>query len=75
MYQELDKRIVAAIEARNSPIYDSDVDDEAQRLSELSGREAFRVIDGRLQALRKQGKIRHMTKAESNGQGGWHVNS
>lgn len=35
----------------------SDVCDEANRIAELTGRESFRVIDGRLQALRKKGLI------------------
>ncbi len=31
---------------------------EAKNLSELTGRQAFRIIDSRLQALRKKGFIR-----------------
>ena len=73
MYKELDKRIIKAISERKSPLYDKAINEEARRLADATGRDVFRVIDGRLQALRKAGKIRHMTKAESNGQGGWHA--
>ena len=31
---------------------------EADRLAKATGREAFRIIDGRLQALRKRGVIK-----------------
>lgn len=72
-YDELDRRIIDAIAKRKSPLYDKRINEEAARLAAGTGRDDFRVIDGRLQALRKKGKIRHMTKAESNGQGGWHV--
>jgi hypothetical protein len=72
-YAELDKRIIKAIGDRKSVIYDKDVNEEAGRISDVTGRYDFHVIEGRLQALRKSGKIRHLTKAESDGQGGWHV--
>lgn len=71
-YDKLDSRILDVISLRQgSPLYNRDVNAEAERLAALTGREAFRVIDGRLQALRKAGKIRHLTKAESNGSAGW----
>lgn len=73
MYEELDNRIVEAVAKRKNPLYDKRIREEAARIAECTGRDDFRVIDGRLQALRKAGKIRHLTKAESNGQGGWHV--
>lgn len=72
-YDELDKRIVEAVAKRNNPLYDKKINEEAARIASGTGRDEVRVIDGRLQALRKMGKIRHLTKAESNGQGGWHV--
>ena len=72
-YEELDKRIISAINLHRHPLYESNVRDEADRIERSTGRESFRVIDGRLQALRKSGKIRHLTKAESNGAGGWHL--
>ena len=72
-YEELDKRIVEAIKQRINPLYSNRVNVESERIALATGRKTFRVTDGRLQALRKSGKIRHLTKAESNGQGGWHV--
>lgn len=72
-YDEMDKRILAAVKASRNPIYEHKCNTEAERLAEATGRLAYRVIDGRLQALKKAGKIRYFTKAESNGQGGWHV--
>ena len=72
-YDELDKRIIAAIEKRKNPLYESACFAEADRIAFAMGRESFRVIDGRLQALRKAKRIHHMTKAEANGAGGWHV--
>jgi hypothetical protein len=72
-YAELDKRILKVIAERGSPLYNKHVNEEARRLAAATGRDDFRVIDGRLQALRKAGTIRHLTKSESNGQGGWHV--
>lgn len=72
-YDEMDKRILAAVKERNSPIYDMGCNVEAERLAEVLGCAAYRVIDRRLQSLRKAGKIRHFTKAEKNGQGGWHM--
>lgn len=73
MYEELDKRIVDAVAKRDNPLYDKRVNEEAARIATATARDDFRVIDGRLQALRKSGKIRYLTKAESSGQGGWHV--
>lgn len=73
MYDELDARIIDAVKARANPIYSRRCVDEACRLADETGRERFRVIDGRLQALRKAGKVRYFTKAEANGQGGWHL--
>lgn len=66
-YAELDKRIIDAVAKRKSPLYDKRINEEASRLAAGTGRDDFRVIDGRLQALRKAGTIRHLTKAESNG--------
>ena len=72
-YDEMDKLILAAVEARRTPFYEQSCVDESERLAEALGCPAFRVIDRRLQALRKAGKIRHYTNAEKNGQGGWHI--
>ena len=73
-YDEMDRLILDAIEARSNPLYELKCVQEAMRIAENTGRLACRVIDGRLQALRKAGKIEHRTKAESeNGRGGWHI--
>lgn len=72
-YEELDKRIITAIEKRKNPLHENACWTEADRIATAMGRESFRVIDGRLQALRKGGRIRHLTKVEANGVGGWHV--
>ena len=71
-YSELDKQIIKAIEARRNPLYNPHVCEEARRIATATGREEFRVTDGRLQALRKAGKIeyRHKTDTEGNG---WRV--
>ena len=74
-YQKLDQLILGAVSGRRSPLYDNACIEEADRLAKETGREGFRVIDIRLQALRKAGKIYHTTKARSNGAGGWHVNT
>jgi len=73
MYEELDKLIIEAITRRESPLYNKRINEEAARIANATGRDDFRVIDGRIQVLRKAKKIRHFKKAESNGQGGWHV--
>ena len=56
-YEVLDSHILNAADTGHNPLYERTVRAEAQRLAEASGREAFRVIDGRLQALRKAKKI------------------
>lgn len=74
MYDELDKRILDAVKRNKSPLYDSAVSREAERIAAETGREAFRVTDGRLQALRKKKRIQWLTKAEAPGQcGGWRL--
>lgn len=57
-YQQIDELIVEAIRQRRNPLYASSVCGEACRLAALTGREDFRVIDGRLQALKRTGKIK-----------------
>jgi hypothetical protein len=42
-------------------VFAKEVRDECEKLAEATGREAFRVMDGRLQALRKSGKIEYKT--------------
>ena len=70
-YEKLDTAILEAVSRKKSPLYDRDAVAEANRIGDATGREGFRVIDGRLQALRRAGLIVHLTKAESNGSAGW----
>ncbi len=56
-YATLDEEILAAIRSGKHPLYARNVHVEAKRLSDHMGRQEHRVIDGRLQALRKAGKI------------------
>ena len=48
MYEELDKRIIAAVRQKNNPIYDVFVINESNRIADETGRNAFLVTDGRL---------------------------
>jgi len=72
-YDELDARILAAIELRKNPLYASHVSEEAKRLAQATGREDYRVVDGRLQALRRKGRIEHLSKTEGHGKAGWQL--
>lgn len=72
-YKTLDALILKAIEAGRSPLYYGPCDTEATRIAEATGRKSFRVLDGRLQALRRAGRVRHTTKAEASNSGGWKV--
>lgn len=59
-YTKMDHLIIEKIKSGAksfSAIDNGDVYREAQRLQDETGRPAFRVIDGRLQALRKKGLI------------------
>ncbi len=74
MYEELDRRILDAVKRNTSPLYDSTVNSEAVRIAAATGREAFRVTDGRLQALRRKKRIQWLTKAAAPGHcGGWRL--
>lgn len=66
-YERLDATIIAAISEGRSPLYAKTVNAEADKLASVSGREGFRIIDGRLQALRKAGRIGHDSKL------GWRI--
>lgn len=58
-YAMLDALILSACDRQKSPLYDRDCTTEARRLAIATGRESFRVIDGRVQALRKAGRIEY----------------
>ncbi len=63
-YTDIDGMIVRKIQrgARTFAAIDGgEVYNEANRLHELTGSPAFRIIDRRLQALRKKGVIQYTT--------------
>ena len=53
-YDKLDWLIVSTIKECGDPLYARVVRDEADRIAEATGRKSFRIIDGRLQYLRKR---------------------
>lgn len=61
-YAALDAAILGRLSQSAARFYLLEVNPEivaeAQRLSDLTGRERFRIIDGRLISLRKAGKIK-----------------
>lgn len=65
-FQNLDDLIVAQITNKGihfTPLFSSNaVREESQRLGTELGREPFRVLDGRLQALKRKGAISYGTK-------------
>lgn len=64
-YDKLDALIEAAIKGGchsfSSLFSGRSLFDEAMRLSRAIGRDAHRIVDGRLQALRKRGLIVYVT--------------
>ena len=66
-YATLDGEILAAIRSGKHPLYARNVHVEAKRIADQMVRQEHRVIDGRLQAMRKAGKIVAYRKAIS----GW----
>lgn len=69
-YEVLDKLIVGRLSYTDSVsllwVSAREVGDEADRIANATGRNDFRVIDGRLQALRKRGEIEFV-------KGGWRL--
>lgn len=57
MYEKLDALIINAISDGESPLNDGAVNEEAERIGQVTPRLTFRVIDGRLQYLRKKNRI------------------
>jgi hypothetical protein len=65
-YAALDEAIITRLSKERDPLKltqlnTGHVRHEAERLAEATGREAFRVLDGRLQALRQAKRIRFST--------------
>jgi hypothetical protein len=60
-YSNLDSLILACLKGKLGVplrlIAAHEVREECERLGEATGREPFRILDGRLQALRKRWKI------------------
>jgi hypothetical protein len=65
-YKKLDDLIVDRVATKGiqfTPLFSANaVREESQRLGTLLGREPFRVLDGRLQALKRKGVITYGTK-------------
>lgn len=60
-YSELDRKILEQIANNKRRFYEIEnveIHDIAQKIAKQTKREAFRVIDGRLQQLRKRGLIK-----------------
>lgn len=66
-YKELDRLILNKIGGQPAPfaqIFTRDVAQECRNIAEIEGKhvlDAFRILDRRLQALRKLGVIRNVT--------------
>lgn len=69
MYQKLDLMLLDNVKSTQGASLNvavrGDAQVEAERISKATGRELFRILDGRLQALRKKGLIKHIG-------GAWH---
>lgn len=65
-YDDLDARILHNIDRYGNAdltfVGGGDAGREAERIAKATGRDAFRVIDGRLQVLRKRGVIKFNSK-------------
>lgn len=74
-YTTLDHLIVLAVtRSRCTPLNARDVAAEGCRIGQETGRDDMRIIDARIQALRKAGNIVWLPKAKApNGKAGWYV--
>jgi hypothetical protein len=80
-YEKLDAAIIAKIKLGKGPfdgwsLHDGDepqVFSQAEIIAKAEKRDRYRVIDGRLTALRKQGKIKHLKKSETGDAARWVV--
>lgn len=73
-YDKLDQLIIERLRTNGFALPFSHIDtrsvhEEAARLEKETGSDSFRIVDRRLQALRKAGKIRHARASE--GGPGW----
>lgn len=75
-YTQIDAFILDAIKHKRNPLYDKDTHEESTRLATSTGRLAFRIIDSRLQAMKRQNQIEFITKTEAKvnkGPSGWQL--
>ena len=59
-YTMLDAEIQIAVKAGENPLYASAVHREVRALELSTGRNGARILDGRLQALRRAGAIHYL---------------
>ena len=65
-YEKLDGLILERVNETGCffvGVIGGDVRKECERIADLSNRDRYRVLDGRLQALKKAGKIAYTSKA------------
>ena len=80
-YEQLDAAIIEKIKLGKSPFdgWSHDDGDESRVMLQASfiakqeDRAAFRIIDGRITALRKKGKIKHLKKSDTGDTARWVV--
>jgi hypothetical protein len=65
-YSKLDAAIIDAARVNRHPLYYIASRSEAERIAQATGREEFRVIDARMRALVKAGRIVYRNRA-------WHA--
>jgi hypothetical protein len=58
-YDKLDDAICEAAKVGRHPLYYMASREEGERIAEATGRDGFRVIDGRMRSLQRQGKIKY----------------
>lgn len=75
-YEALDAAIIDTIDQGMSPLYCYRPLMFAEQIANEEGRQGFRVIDCRVQALRKAGRIQWLSKKDASAMGrnpGWNV--
>lgn len=73
MYKELDQLIIQAVKGKRHIYYALETSNILNKICLDTGREKFRIIDGRLRSLKSKGIIVYRKKQLNNGSGGWHV--
>lgn len=73
MYAKLDQLIIQAVKDKRHIHYALETSNILNDIVSATGREKFRIIDGRLKALKAKGIIVYRKKQLNNGSGGWHV--